>query len=113
MLITDLGREVVPARASDRKMSAKVRLPAPIPKAPILRKLRRETPSQYRLLGPKMVNMTTPWWEAGRVGDRLFEAASVSAGAPIQTESAAECNFIYNYTLIYGTGHAKIGPRFN
>src|SRR5438552_3052865 len=58
-------------------MSAKVRLLAPIPKAPILRKLRRETPSQYRLLGPKMVNITTPWWEAGRVGDCLFEAASV------------------------------------
>src|SRR5438132_13284094 len=60
MLITDLGREVIPARASDPKISAKVRPPAPIPKAPILRKLRRETPSQYRLLGPKMVNMTTP-----------------------------------------------------
>jgi hypothetical protein len=49
-LITDLGREPVAVRASDRKTSASVKLPVPMPKAPIFKKLRREMPSQNRLV---------------------------------------------------------------
>src|SRR5438067_4270282 len=41
-------------------MSASVRAPAPRPRPPILRKLRRDTPSQKRLPWPKMVSMGSP-----------------------------------------------------
>src|SRR5437899_1536771 len=57
MMMADLVEEAVPADARNRNISAKV---SPAPKAPILRKLRRVTPSQNRCFSPQMVNMAGP-----------------------------------------------------
>src|SRR5947199_370097 len=55
-----------PARASARKTSARVRQLAPTPSAPMRRKLRRETPSQRRVVRPKRVSMAGPILSGGR-----------------------------------------------
>src|SRR5437016_2556332 len=56
-MMADLLREPVPARARPRNRSVSVRA---APNAPILRKPRRETPSQNCCLEPHRVNMTIP-----------------------------------------------------
>src|SRR5437870_13903477 len=56
-MMADLVEEAVPADARNRNISAKV---SPAPKAPILRKPRRVTPSQNRCFSPQMVNMAGP-----------------------------------------------------
>src|SRR5438552_1446516 len=63
-MIADFGRESGAARPSgvaaterSRRTSANVR---PAPKAPILRKFRRESPSQNPGVLPRMVNMMSP-----------------------------------------------------
>src|SRR2546421_5412431 len=56
-MMADLLEETVPADARSRNISANV---SPAPKAPILRKPRRVTPSQNRCFSPQMVNMAGP-----------------------------------------------------
>jgi hypothetical protein len=47
-------------------MSTMLKAAAPNAKVPALRKLRREMPSQYRLAGPGMFSMESPFQLVGR-----------------------------------------------
>src|SRR6516165_7397705 len=85
--MTALRDEDVPARASARNTSARLNVVAPNEKAPIFKKLRRLMPSQYRLLGPKMVSMAgTPLSSRERQDD----GSRRSVRPPLRTESDAD-----------------------
>src|SRR5437870_4283668 len=82
--MTDLCGAVEPARASARKMSASVRFKAPKERAPILRKLRRETPSQKRFGWPKIVSMVRQPLSSGGRSGRPNSGPSVAGGGGAQ-----------------------------
>src|SRR5262245_38080123 len=83
MWITDLCRVGPLLAASARKTSAKVKAPAPIPSAPMRKKLRRETPSQNRWLPPKIVSMVASLVWSGHsvatIGSRTDPTTLVTA----------------------------------
>src|SRR5581483_5197747 len=98
-------------------MSARLRLAAPNENVPILRKLRRVTPSQNRVRGPRIVSMSglgegTVGGKTGRFGGqgksflaaRSFsvQSANYSPGGPRATENTGRSD----------TAHAlrRVGP---
>src|SRR5262249_55419139 len=87
MLMTALCDEDVPARASARKTAARLKVVAPKEKAPGFKKLRRLMPSQYRLLGPKMVSMVGKPLSSR---ERRDTGVAGSRSPPLRTESGAD-----------------------